>query len=75
MIPKKTGIALLAVSILVAARTIFQGDFNDRFAAITDGKVYKPAILPPDKWAACVGCHLNKGVDLRDVGACAALEK
>lgn len=65
---KKIGIALLALSAVIAVGYIYQVHFNYRFAAITDGKVYKSAAIPPEKLASYVDSyHLKTVVDLRDV--------
>jgi len=65
---KKIGLGLLAVALVVAGGYIYQVHFNYRFAAITDGKVYKSAAIPPDKLASYVDrYHLKTVVDLRDV--------
>jgi protein tyrosine phosphatase (PTP) superfamily phosphohydrolase (DUF442 family) len=65
---KKVGIALLVLAVAIAAGYIYQVHFNYRFAAITDGKVYKSAAIPPEKLASYVDrYHLKTVVDLRDV--------
>ena len=65
---KKIGIALLAIAAVVAVGYIYQVHFNYRFAAITDGKVYKSAAIPPDKLASYVERYnLKTVVDLRNV--------
>ena len=64
---KKTGLVLLAVAIAVAAGYIYQVHFNYRFAAITDGKVYKSGAIPPEKIDTYVDRYgLKTVVDLRD---------
>ena len=65
---KKIGIALLALAAVAAVGYIYQVHLNYRFAAITDGKVYKSAAIPPEKLASYVDrYHLKTVVDLRDV--------
>lgn len=72
---KMMGIALLAVAAVISAGYIYQAHFNYRFAAITDGKVYKSGTIPPDKLASYVKrYHLKTVVDLRKADEQAAVD-
>lgn len=65
---KKIGLTLLTLSVAVAGGYVYQVHFNYRFAAITDGKVYKSGTIPPEKLNHYLNrYHLKTVVDLRDV--------
>jgi protein tyrosine phosphatase (PTP) superfamily phosphohydrolase (DUF442 family) len=62
----KLGVLLLA---LVGAVYVWWVHFNYRFAAITEGKVYKSGQIPPEKIAGFIADHgIKTVIDLRHPG-------
>jgi uncharacterized protein YcgI (DUF1989 family) len=63
---KKILIGILAIAVAIAAYKIYDVKFNYRFMTISEGKVYKSGVIPPDKLADFVKKHHIKSiVDLR----------
>ncbi|RZJ27117.1 MAG: protein phosphatase [Flavobacterium sp.] len=63
---KKVLVTALLIAVAAGAYKIYDVYFNYRFMTITDGKVYKSGVIPPDKIADFVkNYHIKSIVDLR----------
>ena len=66
---KKIGIAVLAVVLIGTGKYVYDRHINHNFMAITEGKVYKSGVIPPDEIADYVKkYHIKSIVDLRFPG-------
>jgi protein tyrosine/serine phosphatase len=66
---KKIGIAVLAVVLIGTGKYVYDRHINHNFMAITEGKVYKSGVIPPDEIADYVKKYKIKSiVDLRFPG-------
>ncbi|WP_395065665.1 dual specificity protein phosphatase family protein [Flavobacterium sp.] len=66
---KKIGIAVLAVVLIGTGKYVYDRHINHNFMTITDGKVYKSGVIPPDEIADYVKKYNIKSiVDLRFPG-------
>jgi len=62
-------IAILAVIMLFVGKYVYDMHINHNFETITDGKVYKSGVIPPDEIADYVSkYHIKSIVDLRFPG-------
>jgi protein tyrosine/serine phosphatase len=65
-IKKKILIVVAVIAVAAGAYKIYDVYFNYRFMTISDGKVYKSGVIPPDKIADFVKkYHIKSIVDLR----------
>lgn len=66
---KKIGIGLLLVALVFGAKHVYNMHINHNFETITEGKVYKSGVIPPDEIADYVKKYKIKSiVDLRFPG-------
>lgn len=66
---KKLGILILAVVLIGVGKYVYDMHINHNFETITDGKVYKSGVIPPDEIEAYVKKYKIKSiVDLRFPG-------
>lgn len=66
---KKIGIALFLVAAVFGAKYVYDMHINHNFETITEGKVYKSGVIPPDEIADYVKKYNIKSiVDLRFPG-------
>ena len=66
---KKAGILIIALLLLGIAKYVYDMNINHNFETITDGKVYKSGVIPPDELQLYVNAHKIKSVvDLRFPG-------
>lgn len=66
---KKIGIGLLIVVLIGVGKYVYDRHINHNFMTITDGKVYKSGVIPPDEIADYVKkYHIKSIVDLRFPG-------
>lgn len=66
---KKIGIVVLAVVLIGTGKYVYDRHINHNFMTITDGKVYKSGVIPPDEIADYVKkYHIKSIVDLRFPG-------
>lgn len=66
---KIIGIAILAVVLVFVGKYVYDMNINHNFETITEGKVYKSGVIPPDEIADYVEkYHIKSIVDLRMPG-------
>ncbi len=66
---KRIGFIFLLVILVFVGKYIYDMNINHNFETITDGKVYKSAVIPPDELASYVNkYHIKSIVDLRFPG-------
>ena len=66
---KKIGILIAIVVILGVGKYVYDMHINHNFETITDGKVYKSGVIPPNELASYVKkYHIKSIVDLRFPG-------
>jgi protein tyrosine/serine phosphatase len=66
---KKIGIALVAIILIGTGKYVYDRHINHNFMTITEGKVYKSGVIPPDVLADYVKKYKIKSiVDLRFPG-------
>ncbi len=66
---KKIGIILGLLILIAVAKYVYDVNINHNFKAITDGKVYKSGVIPPDQLEDYINEHNIKSViDLRFPG-------
>lgn len=66
---KKIGVIVLLVAAVFGAKYVYDMHFNHNFETITEGKVYKSGVIPPDEIADYVKKYKIKSiVDLRFPG-------
>ncbi|WP_333601178.1 dual specificity protein phosphatase family protein [Flavobacterium sp.] len=66
---KKIGIVVLVLVLFGTAKYIYDRHINHNFMTITEGKVYKSGVIPPDEIADYVKkYHIKSIVDLRFPG-------
>ncbi|WP_179320455.1 dual specificity protein phosphatase family protein [Winogradskyella helgolandensis] len=66
---KKIGLLVLAIVLIGAAKFYYDVNLNYNFKAITEGKVYKSGVIPPDELEDYISEHNIKSViDLRYPG-------
>ena len=68
-IKKKLAILTLIIALLFTGKYIYDRHINHNFMTITEGKVYKSGVIPPDEIADYVAkYHIKSIVDLRYPG-------
>src|SRR5690242_16540024 len=66
---RRIGIGILAVVLACGAKFVYDRHINHNFVAISEGKVYKSGVIPPDEIADYVKkYHIKSIVDLRYPG-------
>jgi len=66
---KIIGFLLLAIILFFGCKQIYDMNINHNFETITDGKVYKSGVIPPDELESYVAkYHIKSIVDLRFPG-------
>lgn len=66
---KKIGIVVLVLALSIAGKYVYDRHINHNFMTITDGKVYKSGVIPPDEIESYVKkYHIKSIVDLRFPG-------
>jgi protein tyrosine/serine phosphatase len=66
---KKIGICVLVIVLIAAGKYVYDMHINHNFETITEGKVYKSGVIPPDEIEDYVKKHNIKSiVDLRFPG-------
>lgn len=66
---KKIGIILVTVVLIIAGKYVYDRHINHNFMTITEGKVYKSGVIPPDEIQDYVAkYHIKSIVDLRFPG-------
>ena len=66
---KKVGILIIALLLVGIAKYVYDMNINHNFETISDGKVYKSGVIPPDELELYVKAHKIKSVvDLRFPG-------
>lgn len=66
---KKVGFFVLAVIFVLAGKYVYDININHNFETITEGKVYKSGVIPPDEIEEYVKkYHIKSIVDLRFPG-------
>lgn len=66
---KKIGIVIFTIALIVAGKYIYDMNINHNFEIITDGKVYKSGVIPPNEIANYVKEYKIKSIiDLRFPG-------
>jgi protein tyrosine/serine phosphatase len=66
---KKIGIIVLVLVLIGTGKYIYDRHINHNFIAITEGKVYKSGVIPPDEIADYVNkYHIKSIIDLRFPG-------
>jgi protein tyrosine/serine phosphatase len=66
---KKVGFLILAVIFVLVGKYVYDMNINHNFETITEGKVYKSGVIPPDKIQDYVAkYHIKSIVDLRFPG-------
>ncbi|MBC7642777.1 MAG: dual specificity protein phosphatase family protein [Flavobacterium sp.] len=66
---KKIGLLTLAVVLIFVGKYVYDMNINHNFETITDGKVYKSGVIPPDELASYIEKYKIKSVvDLRFPG-------
>tara|TARA_B110000046_G_scaffold18664_1_gene17841 strand:+ start:192 stop:758 length:567 start_codon:yes stop_codon:yes gene_type:complete len=63
---KKIGLLLLGVILLGVSKYVYEVHFNYNFKEISENKVYKSGVIPPEKIADYINDHqINSVIDLR----------
>ena len=66
---KKIALAIFVIALIIAAREIYVVNINHNFETITEGKVYKSGVIPPDELEEYIKKNNIKSVvDLRFPG-------
>lgn len=66
---KIIGLSIFGVLIILVCKYVYDMNINHNFETITEGKVYKSAVIPPDQIASYVEkYHIKSIVDLRMPG-------
>jgi hypothetical protein len=66
---KIIGILLFVLALLFGGKYLYDMNINHNFETITEGKVYKSGVIPPDEIASYVKkYHIKSIVDLRFPG-------
>lgn len=66
---KKIGLLILAIVLIFVGNYVYDVNINHNFETITDGKVYKSGVIPPDELASYIKKYKIKSVvDLRFPG-------
>lgn len=66
---KTTGLLLLGIALVLVGKYVYDININHNFETITEGKVYKSGVIPPDEIEEYVKkYHIKSIVDLRMPG-------
>ncbi len=66
---KTTGLIIIGIALVIIGKYIYDININHNFETITEGKVYKSGVIPPDEIEAYVKkYHIKSIVDLRMPG-------
>lgn len=66
---KKIALAVFVIALIIAAREIYVVNINHNFETITEGKVYKSGVIPPDELEEYImENNIKSVVDLRFPG-------
>lgn len=66
---KTTGLLLLGIALVLVGKYVYDINVNHNFETITEGKVYKSGVIPPDEIEEYVKkYHIKSIVDLRMPG-------
>ena len=66
---KKVGFLVLAVVFVLIGKYVYDMNFNHNFETITEGKVYKSGVIPPNEMDSYVKkYHIKSIIDLRFPG-------
>lgn len=66
---KKIGFLVLAIVLIGVGKYVYDMNINHNFETITEGKVYKSGVIPPDELASYINkYHIKSVVDLRFPG-------
>jgi protein tyrosine/serine phosphatase len=66
---KRIGFAVLAIVLIFVGKYVYDMNINHNFETITEGKVYKSGVIPPDELESYINkYHIKSVVDLRFPG-------
>lgn len=66
---KRIGFAVLAIVLVFVGKYVYDMNINHNFETITEGKVYKSGVIPPDELESYINkYHIKSVVDLRFPG-------
>ena len=66
---KRIGFAVLAIVLFLVGKYVYDMNINHNFETITEGKVYKSGVIPPDELENYINeYHIKSVVDLRFPG-------
>ena len=66
---KIIGFSLLAIVLVLVGKYVYDMNINHNFETITEGKVYKSGVIPPDELESYINkYHIKSVVDLRFPG-------
>lgn len=66
---KKIGFLVLAVILILAGKYVYDMNINHNFETITEGKLYKSGVIPPDEIESYVNkYHIKSIIDFRFPG-------
>jgi hypothetical protein len=66
---KRIGFLILVLTLIFVGKYVYDMNINHNFETITEGKVYKSAVIPPDEIESYVKkYHIKSIVDLRMPG-------
>jgi protein tyrosine phosphatase (PTP) superfamily phosphohydrolase (DUF442 family) len=66
---KTSGLIIIGIALVIIGKYIYDININHNFETITEGKVYKSGVIPPDEIEAYVKkYHIKSIVDLRMPG-------
>ena len=66
---KRIGFAVLAIVLVLVGKYVYDMNINHNFETITEGKVYKSGVIPPDELESYIKeYHIKSVVDLRFPG-------
>ena len=66
---KRIGFAVLAIVLVLVGKYVYDMNINHNFETITEGKVYKSGVIPPDELESYINkYHIKSVVDLRFPG-------
>ncbi len=66
---KRIGFSILAIVLVLVGKYVYDMNINHNFETITEGKVYKSGVIPPDELESYITkYHIKSVVDLRFPG-------
>jgi protein tyrosine/serine phosphatase len=66
---KRIGFAVLAIVLIFVGKYVYDMNINHNFETITEGKVYKSGVIPPDQLKDYINkYHIKSVIDLRFPG-------